>query len=161
MSQNWNDLLIALYDQEYERLLKSAYRMTGDQELAQDIVHQTFLLAFFRQDELIVHPKPAAWLFLTLRNLISNELRLSVHTEISLEEISDIPARASETPLDHILPAQLKEEDRKILIWRYEQRMSYKEMADQLGISEAACRNRVSRAIKKCKKYKCHDNRLA
>ena len=98
MANNWEELFTTLYDQEYERLLKSAYRMTGDRELAHDVVHETFLLAIFRQNELIVHPKPAAWLFLTLRNILSNELRLCVHKEISLEEIADIPAKAADTP---------------------------------------------------------------
>lgn len=153
MANNWEELFTTLYDQEYERLLKSAYRMTGDRELAHDVVHETFLLAIFRQNELIVHPKPAAWIFLTLRNILSNELRLCVHKEISLEEIADIPAKAADTPLDHVLPAQLNGEERKVLIWRYEQRINYSEMADRLGISEAACRNRVSRAVAKCRKY--------
>jgi len=76
-----------------------------------------------------------------------------VHKEISLEEIADIPAKAADTPLDHVLPAQLNGEERKVLIWRYEQRINYSEMADRLGISEAACRNRVSRAVAKCRKY--------
>jgi len=157
MRYDWNEWFASIYDQEYDRLIKTAYRMTGDRELAHDLVQDTFLLAIFHHNEFIEHPKPAAWLYLTLRNNILNERRRFVHKEVSLEEIYDIPAKVGESSLDEALPKQLKNDDRKILIWRYEQRMSYSEMSELLGISETACRNRVSRAIARCRKYMKND----
>lgn len=153
MRYDWDIWFATIYDQEYERLIKTAYRMTGDMELAHDLVQETFLLAIFRRNEFAEHPKPAAWLYLTLRNNILNERRRFVHKEVSLEEVYDIPAKAEESSLDEVLPKELKNDDRKILIWRFEEGKSYSEMSELLGISENACRNRVSRAVARCRNY--------
>ena len=53
-------------------------------------------------------------------------------------------------PLDNILPEQLQGREREILIWRFEQNMSYNEMANRLGVSADLCRKWVSQAIIKC-----------
>lgn len=153
MIQDWNDFLEPLYYSEYERLLNVAYRKTRNQEAAQDFVQETFLLAIFHQDELVKHPKPEAWLMLTLRNLIANRQRMQSNRTVSLEEAAGVPEPAAEAPLSELLPAQLKPEDREILILRFEQQLMYKEMSQQLGISEDACRKRVLRAVNKCRKF--------
>lgn len=51
------------------------------------------------------------------------------------------------------LPKQLSKEDREILILRFEQRLSYAEIGDRLGISEGACRSRLHRALQRCKRF--------
>ena len=51
------------------------------------------------------------------------------------------------------MPAQLSEEDKQLLIWRFEKQLSYREISGRLGISEAGCRSRVSRAVARCRKY--------
>ena len=45
MAQNWNDFINALYIEEYDKLIRIAYHMTGNQELAEDLVQETFVLA--------------------------------------------------------------------------------------------------------------------
>lgn len=154
MKQNWIDGFIApLYYEEYERLVKVAYRKTKDWELAQDMVQDVFLLAIFNQEKLMHHPKPNAWLMLTLQNLIMNELRERSHTNIPLDEAIEVPAQELCEPLNRLLPKQLQTKEREILIWRFEQNMSYSEMSARLGISENSCRKRVSRAINKCREF--------
>lgn len=101
MKQNWIDGFIApLYYEEYERLVKVAYRKTKDWELAQDMVQDVFLLAIFNQEKLMHHPKPNAWLMLTLQNLIMNELRERSHTNIPLDEAIEVPAQELCEPLN-------------------------------------------------------------
>lgn len=152
MAQNWIDFINALYIEEYDKLIRIAYHMTGNQELAEDLVQETFVLAVFHQDSLINHPKPGGWLLVTLRNLVLNERRSCSSHEVSLEDAKSILVQNEERPLDEILPLQLRSEDRKMIIMRYEDGLSYKEIADRLGLAETVCRNRVSRAIAKCRK---------
>ena len=153
MAEQANALLHFLYETQYEKLLKAAYYMMGSMEDAQDLVQQSFLLALIRQDKLSAHPVPEGWLMLTLHNLVKNERRKARnHAEVPLAEIVE-PAGPEEPPsLEHILPRELPQRDREILIWRFERGLDYREMAAQLGVSESACRSRVSRAVVNCRK---------
>lgn len=152
MGRKINDFIVPLYDKEYERLVAIAYRRTNDWALAQDLVQNTFLLAIFNPEKVLHHPKPEAWLMQTLQNLIKSELRTPFRQSLPLDEAIEVPARAVGEPLDNILPEQLQGREREILIWRFEQNMSYNEMADRLGVSADLCRKWVSQAIIKCRR---------
>lgn len=147
------EFISMLYKQEYEKLFRAAYRMIGDPESAHDLVQDTFLLALSHQQELSAHPNPQAWLMLTLRNLVRNEQRLSVHNEIPLETIIDRSMPDAEPSLEEILPSQLSAKEKEILIWKYERQLDYREIACRLGISESGSRSRIFRVIAKCRKY--------
>lgn len=153
MEQIWNDFIEPLYCTEYDRLFKTAYCIVHRQELAQDLVHEVFLLAIFHHQELMRHPNPGAWLMVTLRNLLMNTQRSPAYREVPLDEAVDIPQKAADCPIEELLPVQLDAEEREILVWRFERQMGYQEMAQRLHISEDACRQRLSRAVKKCRKY--------
>ena len=154
MTGNRDSFLHHLYQTQYDKLIRVAYRMMGDPDSAQDLVQQVFLLALVRQSDISVHPKPEGWLMVALNNLIKNERRKSKnHSQVSLESVAELHGQELPDTLEHILPKELSPEDRKILIWRFERQMDYKEMADRLGITESGCRSRVSRAAANCKKY--------
>ena len=152
MAQSWKDRIAALYRQSYLRLYRVAYRLTGSMETAEELTQDTFLWALLHGEELMTHPKPEAWLVRTLTNLVRNENRRLASTEISLETLIPIPTPEEDRGLVELLPAQLVEEDRKVLILRFEQRLDYREIADRLGISETGCRSRVFRALERCRK---------
>lgn len=67
--------------------------------------------------------------------------------------IESLSVNDPEMPLELALPKQLSKEDREILILRFEQRLSYAEIGDRLGISEGACRSRLHRALQRCKRF--------
>ncbi|MCI9264263.1 MAG: RNA polymerase sigma factor [Oscillospiraceae bacterium] len=152
MAQSWKDWIAALYRQSYLRLYRVAYRLTGSMETAEELTQDTFLWALLHGEELMTHPKPEAWLMRTLTNLVRNEIRRLASTEISLETLIPIPTPEEDRGLVELLPAQLVEEDRKVLILRFEQRLDYREIADRLGISETGCRSRVFRALERCRR---------
>ena len=116
------------------------------------MVHETFVLAILHQKDLVSHPKPGAWLCQSLHNLIQNEQRAASRENIPLDEIVDVPAEKPPLSLTELLPSELTPEEQDLLIWHFEQQMSYKEMAERLNISEAACRKRISRALASCKR---------
>lgn len=154
MATHLDVFIPSLYEAQCEKMQKFAYRMVGSIETTQDLVHETFLLALFSQDKLADHPNPEGWLMKTLRNLTLNERRrIENHSTVPLEMVDNYIGKELDTSLDLLLPKQLSKEEREILVWRFEQQMEYKEIADRLGISEAGCRSRVSRAIAHCRKY--------
>ena len=152
MPQNGNSFIESLYLREYASLLKTAYRLTQDKILAENVVHETFVLAILHQKDLVSHPKPGAWLCQSLHNLIQNEQRAASRENIPLDEIVDVPAEKPPLSLTELLPSELTPEEQDLLIWHFEQQMSYKEMAERLNISEAARRKRISRALASCKR---------
>lgn len=146
-----NSFLQQLYQSQYERILKVAYRMVGNIELAQDLVQDVFLLALLHKDELSEHPMPDGWLMLTLKNLVQNKRReMQKHPIVPLESTETFQAAPPTLSMELYLPKGLSEAERTILLWRFEKRMEYREIADRLGISETGCRSRISRAIKHC-----------
>ena len=142
----------ALYEELHDKMLRVAYRMTGSMDMAEDLVQETFLFALFRQDELLNHPLPEGWLMRTLQNLVLNERRkAAAHTAVPLDSLLNLAEEPTAAPLEEALPRQLSQQDREILIWRFEQDLDYSEIADRLGISETGCRSRVFRAIRRCR----------
>lgn len=147
-----NDRFQKLYEDLHDKMLRVAYRMVGSVETAEDLVQNSFLLALFRENELMQHPNPEGWLMRVLQNLVLNERwRVKRHPETSLDSLLDLARETPANALEDMLPKQLSKADREILIWRFEQNMDYDKIADRLGISEAGCRSRVSRAVKHCR----------
>ena len=69
MDQNWNEWFDQTYKKMYPIMYRTAYRLTGSAEKAEELVHDAFSLALSRQDTLISHPNPEGWLMKTLTNL--------------------------------------------------------------------------------------------
>ena len=151
MDQERDRLISSLYETQYDKLYKVGYRLTGDAELTQDLIQDVFLLALFRREQFTGHPKQEAWLMKVLTNFIKNERRKLSSRDVSLEELFEVAAPTAPDPLDALLPSRLPQEARDVLIWRFEQRLDYREIATRLGISESGCRDRVARAVKRCR----------
>lgn len=142
-----------LYEALHDKMIKVAYRMIGNIETAEDLVQSTFLLALFHQQDLLNHPLPEGWLMKALQNLALNERRrINRHQSISLDNLINVAGVSPPPSIKEILPKQLSEQEREILIWRFEENLDYDEIADRLGISPVGCRSRVSRAISHCRK---------
>lgn len=144
-------MISSLYETYYNRLYQVGYRITGNRELTLDLIQNTFLLALFRSETLARHPRREAWLVKTLTNLIKNEKRRMANRNLSLDNLNALAAPEAAGTLDEVLPARLPPKDREVLLWRYGQGLDYRDMADHLGISESGCRDRVARAVKRCR----------
>lgn len=89
-----------------------------------------------------------------LQNFVMNERRrIKRHPEASLDSLLYMTGENLSNSLEEMLPKQLSQSDREILMWRFEQNMDYDEIAERLGISEVGCRSRVSRAVKRCREF--------
>ena len=144
--------IMRLYDDNRDFLLRAARVCVKNEEDAEDLVHEVFVRAINSYGKLVEHTNPEAWLSTTLRNCIRNYRRLHANRRnISLEEYGDLAAPEIAERLSNIIPEQLPAGDKAILIWRIEQRMSYREIGQRLGISEEAARVKMSRIIGKCR----------
>ena len=150
---NDNSFLRELFQAEYLNLYRYAFRLIGEEELARDIVQETFMTALLRQDQLLGHAAPARWLKTVALNLIRHERRkASNRRTVRMEDLPEtLFAQEDAKSLDEILPNTLSEEERKLLIWRFEDRLDDQLIADRLGITRNAVRMRVSRALRHCR----------
>ena len=151
MTPGQKEMIGQLMRQYAPLMVQLTFRRTGDPQLSEELVQETFLTACKKADIICSHEKPLAWLYQTLQYLTMKEINRACHSrEQSSEELQDIAA--ADPPAFHeILPRTLSTEERRILILRFEHRLPHREIAEALGISEVACRKQVSRALQKCR----------
>ena len=152
MTPGQKEMIGQLMRQYAPLMVQLTFRRTGDPQLSEELVQETFLTACKKADIVCSHEKPLAWLYQTLQYLTMKEINRACHSrEQSSEELKDIAAADDPPTFHEILPRNLNTEERRILILRFEHRLSHREIAEALGISEVACRKQVSRALQKCR----------
>ena len=120
MANNTDDLIVELYKSSFDRMHAVAYRELGDSAMAEDIVHETFLVLLTRKQDLVTHVNPGGWLMTVMMNLIRNSKRKMDNLVLQLDEACLQYGEAAPEPLEHLLPSGLSADDRQIIIWRYE-----------------------------------------
>lgn len=113
-------------------------------------MQETFLTACCKSERVCGHKKPVAWLFETLNNLTLRESRRFYHTEVSIEDIAE-SYELTELPMTCHIPMGLSALEQEIILLRIDKGLSFLELAEHFGISEMACRQRLSRALRKCR----------
>ena len=73
MNEDRNEFIHQLHIKYYRRLIRTAYRETGDMETAADLVQEVFVLATLQYDSLRTYDAPEAWLLLTLHYQVLNQ----------------------------------------------------------------------------------------
>ena len=135
----------------YLRKIAIAYKVRPDD--IEDLTQDTLEIAIRKIDIHMTYKDPKVWLGKTMRNCIRNYQRLHANRcNSSLEDYSDFHAPERADPLSYVLPSQLSESEKEILTWNFEEKIGYEEMSKRLGITEAYCRVKVCRIIKKCQK---------
>ena len=150
------DWFINLYDDNYRMLLAYARRRV-DGQTADEVVSETFLVAWRRRDE-VPEGYERAWLFGVARNTILTAVR-SARRLVRLRgkiRSATPPAWADSPPevtdrASALLPAlrSLREADRELLMLVAWEEMSHAEIGEAMGISANAVAIRVHRARKR------------
>lgn len=147
MEEEQRATLAGLYHSHGEKLFRAALRLTGSEETARELVQETFVVAITRWADLSASPSPEGWLMKTVKFLAMNELRRRRREELA-EDLQEVPAPADEAGrFEELLPEGLSQEDRQILIWKYKEQRTQREIADRLGVSLSVSANRISRAL--------------
>ncbi|GHB93478.1 RNA polymerase sigma factor [Cerasicoccus arenae] len=135
-----------LFDQLEAPLLRFAYKLVMNAENAQDLVQEAFIRLVPHQTEV---KKPRAWLYTTVHNLAMNQLR-GQSKVVSLQ--STVGGEDTTTPDSQLLPIdvleqrermgqirvclkRLPERERVLIQLKYHQNCSYREIAQQMGIT--------------------------
>ncbi len=140
------DSLVERYRQP---LAAAAYHLCGDRDAAQDIVQDTLLDAYRGFDGLREPDRVGAWLYTILRRKATAHRRSGKpEVELAFEPESPAPndaeAQVREIILDQM--TRIPASDREILAGKYLLGLSYRELAESLGIREGAVRVRCLRA---------------
>jgi RNA polymerase sigma-70 factor (ECF subfamily) len=134
-------------------MLTLAQKLLGNREAAEDVVQSTFLVLLAKEQTVRAHDNPTAWLYVTLRNQLGNELQREKYRKTAP---MDSIAEPSEEDTYHFglsetLEYGLSEGELSVLSLFYENELSCEEIAARLGISVLACRTRLFRARQKYK----------
>ncbi len=134
----------------------SAWRRTGDPQMAEEVCQDVFALLAQKATQLMHHPSLAGWLYTTTRRKCQEALRSERRKQARLKHLEAMNALDdTQRALDPLKPDldealdTLKPIDRDILLWHYVDEYPYEEIAKRLHRSPAACRKRASRAIEK------------
>ena len=102
MTQEQTAFLRQLYMDYADKLAQNAFRHTGDEELAADLVQEVFVTAIMRiEDVYKLSANPRPWLYKVLNNLMRRELAKAHHTrEIPISEETQLGAVELEVPYE-------------------------------------------------------------
>jgi len=133
---------------EYAGLLRVAMLRLHDPDLAETAVQDTFLLAGRKYEDFIACPKPAGWLYTTLKYVTNNLRRedLRITSRVISMETADQMELSTTDAYPCLDLTQSDDPDLRLLTRFYAERIPAKELAKELGINLGACKMRIKRA---------------
>src|SRR5213082_3498352 len=149
------DLTRALYEQYANQIFRYCLHQLGSREEAEDAVQSTFLNAFRGLKRGVVPELESAWLFKIAHNVCLSRRRSSwrrgrvesPHDFEVVEEFAPAPTRQGEEliGLQDVLEG-MPENQRRAILLREWQGLSYREIAEELEVSQAAVETLIFRA---------------
>src|SRR6516225_7805794 len=141
----------------------AALRMMGaDAHLAQDVTQAAFMALAQSAGKLTNHPVLCGWLHQTTRNIAANTVRSDARRRAREQEaaaMNELLTNEPDVPWDQLAPhldsvlGELNEGERDVLLLRYFERKSAREMGQILGISDEAAQKRVTRALEHSRQF--------
>jgi len=136
-----------LYERHYRKILSFCQHQLGNREEAEDATQTTFLNAFRSLQRGVAPEFEAAWLYKIAQNVCltrrrSSSRRRRVEAATDFDALQDaFAARAVDS--DELIGlagalAAMPEGQRRALLLREWQGLSYREISEQLGITQAA-----------------------
>jgi RNA polymerase sigma factor (sigma-70 family) len=149
------DLTRALFEQHATQIFRYCLHQLGSREEAEDAVQSTFLNAFRGIKRGIVPEIESAWLFkiaynvcLSRRRSTWRRDRVESPTDFDIvEELTPAPSRRADEliGLQDVLE-QMPEQQRRAILLREWQGLSYREIGEELELSQAAVETLIFRA---------------
>jgi RNA polymerase sigma factor (sigma-70 family) len=144
-----------LYEQHAAQIFRYCLHQLGSREEAEDAVQSTFLNAFRGLKRGVVPELESAWLFKIAHNVCLSRRRSSwrrgrieAPTDFDVvEELAPAPSRRSDEliGLQDALE-QMPEQQRRAILLREWQGLSYREISEELDLSQAAVETLIFRA---------------
>lgn len=160
MVQQQNELIAALYQENYPQLLHYAENSLNDINWAQDVVHDVFYEALNQANKLSVHENPRGWLMTTLQNKITDNNRmylryirrfLSLDPEVLEETLAYEPDMSADSVAEILRKVKeaLDEAEFHLLRRLVLEQRSHAQVAQELNISQWTCQKRLERIRRK------------
>jgi RNA polymerase sigma-70 factor (ECF subfamily) len=147
--------LLAAYDAHADAIFRHCYFKTSDRELAQDMTQDVFLKAWsYMQSQPIRNVR--AFLYRLADNLVIDWYRKKKSSSLDslMEEgfePADLHSRVEERAELSLAFAKLQElskDNQKLIVWRFVDDLSPREIAEILGEQENTVSVRIHRALK-------------
>lgn len=151
-----------IYDKYVEQIFRYVMRRVGDQDLAEDLVSQTFFdaLSHLKSYEYRGYPF-SSWLYKIAHNNVLKWYRVNSRTQkVDLEDIAElrseedveaeVDARSEREDINALLD-KLDYEDREIIRLKYFEEVSNIEISQVMGITPNNVGVKLYRALKKLK----------
>ena len=152
-----------LYDHYYEQVFRFVFRRTDDEDLAADLVSQTFLKAINSLDKFQYRGVPfGAWLHRIASNEVKKYYRdkgrkqvFSLDQEQVAELIDLGPGEEADEQIEKLISllAELDEKELLFIEMRFFEEKNFKEIAFIMDMKESAVKMRTYRTLEKLKGY--------
>lgn len=146
-----------LYDRYSAKVFQKCLGMTRDRDLAKDLTHDIFLKAFVNLPKFDHRSRFGTWLYSITYNYCLDQLRKaqrkrSEDLDEDLEASAE-GAEASEAELlgmraEHleVVLGRIGADERALLLMKYQDDLSVKEIMEMMGLGESAVKMRIMRA---------------
>jgi len=159
-----------LVERHSRNLFRLAYRMTGNEHDAEEVVQETFLRAYRRLDQFKAQASVGTWLYSIAincaRDLLQQQKKHQEHRELeSPERPSALEREAAGEPLPDRLALsaelsrqvalalrRLTSKERAALVLRHFEGLSIEEIGRTLGLRPSATKNSIFRAVRKLRR---------
>lgn len=164
------DAFRSLVERHSRAVFKLAFRMTGHEQDAEDVVQETFLKAHQRLGQLESRANFGTWLHRVAVNCALDLLRVRRRRDTGREELDAIGGDgprslpAADPQPDRLLfcaevqervaaaVAELRPKERAAFVLRHFEEMSIEEISRTMGVRADAAKNNIFRAVKKLRK---------
>jgi len=148
-----------LYDRYSDKVYRKCLSFVKDDAKAEDFTHDIFLKLVLNLSSYKETAKFSTWLYSITYNYCIDQTRISKkYSEVGLDDNFDAPddddAQMAELEAQQLNKAmqQILPEEKSILMMKYQDDLSIKEISESLDISESAVKMRLLRAKEKLRK---------
>ena len=159
------DLFSILFDRYSKKVYHTCLSMVNSRALAEDLSHDIFLKVFLSLQKYDGKASFSTWLYRISSNFCIDFIRKHKRIDIKIEDYSyELESRTEEENERELLSSkaetltkildQLDPEDKMILLMKYQEDMSIKDIMEVFDLSESAVKMRLKRAKAKAVNFK-------
>lgn len=163
------DLFSILFDRYSQKVYHTCLSMVNIQEIAEDLAHDIFLKVFVSLQQYDGQASFSTWLYRISSNFCIDHIRKNKRINDKIEDYTyELESRTEEENEQELLSSkaetlmnildELDPEDKMILLMKYQEDMSVKDIQRVFEISESAAKMRLKRAKAKAVKLKTELN---
>jgi RNA polymerase sigma factor (sigma-70 family) len=151
----------SVVNEHLQMVYATALRKTGNRDAAEEVTQSTFIVLTEKAKTLTPSGSLGAWLHRTALLKSKERIKKDILQAERLQKLKEhgMPNQDSQNAWKTILPLlddavdTLREDDRQLLLLRFFQKRSLREVGVTLGIGEDAARKRVRRTVEKLRQW--------